>query len=126
MAPRPERARISRQGGHDVSARLSLLVFGIVLLAFTAYTAEVVASHGYTGFLVLAGSEPWAGQMLADLVIALLLFATWMRGDAAREGLPFWPYFAAVLTLGSVGALAYLVHRSASRVRGGELAASRP
>jgi hypothetical protein len=110
-----------------MSARLSLLVFGIVLLAFTAYTVGIVASHGYTGFLVLAAREPWGGQMFVDLVIALLLFASWMRGDAARQGLPFWPYFAAILTLGSIGALAYLVHRSASSARsGGELVASRP
>lgn len=107
-----------------MSDRASLLVFGIVLLAFTAYTGVIVASHGYTGFLELAVSEPWAGQMFVDLVIALLLFAIWMRADAAREGIPFWPYLAAILTLGSIGALAYLVHRSATRLRGGEMAAS--
>lgn len=108
-----------------MSPRVSLLVFGIVLLAFGAYTGVVVANHGYTGFLVLAAEEPWGGQMFVDLVIALVLFATWMRADAQREGLPFWPYFVAILTTGSIGALAYLVHRSASRVRGGgEMAAS--
>lgn len=110
-----------------MSARLTLIVSGLVLLAFTAYTAVIVTSHGYTGFLVLAAEEPWGGQMFVDLVIALVLFALWMRADAAREGLPFWPYLAAILTLGSIGALAYLVHRSASQLRGGrELVASHP
>jgi hypothetical protein len=109
-----------------MTPRLSLLVFGIVLVAFSAYTGVVVAGHGYTGFLVLAVNEPWGGQVFVDLVIALLLFTTWMRADAAQEGLPFWPYFAAILTLGSIGALAYLVHRSASRARGGEMVASHP
>lgn len=65
--------------------------------------------------------------MFVDLVIALLLFATWMRDDAASEGLPFWPYFLVILLAGSIGALAYLVHRGAHRLRAsGTLAASRP
>ena len=110
-----------------MNARAQLIVFGVVLLAFSAYTAVVVAGHGYTGFLMLAAHEPWGGQMFVDLVIALVLFASWMRADAEQQGLPFWPYFAAILFAGSIGALAYLVHRSASRVRaGGALAASRP
>jgi len=102
-----------------MSARLGFLVFGIVLLAFTLYTGVIVAHHGYTGFLVLAMEEPWGGQMFIDLVIALVLFAVWMRADAIREQLPFWPYFVAILATGSIGALAYLVHRSLHRLRSG-------
>jgi hypothetical protein len=30
-----------------------------------------------------------------------------------EHGIPAWPYFLAILTTGSVGALAYLVHRTA-------------
>lgn len=99
-----------------MSARLGLLVFGIVLLVFGTWTGIIVAHHGYTGFLVLAMEEPWGGQMFVDLVIALVLFAVWMRADAAQEQLPFWPYFVAILTTGSIGALAYLVHRCARRL----------
>lgn len=101
-----------------MSQRLALSVLVTVTLAFAAYTAVVVANHGYTGFLTLAWNEAWAGQMFVDLVIALVLFAIWMRQDAARQDLPFWPYFALVLTTGSIGALGYLVHRSARELRG--------
>jgi len=100
-----------------MSARLGLLIFGIVLLAFASYTGIIVAQHGYTGFLVLAMEEPWGGQMFVDLVIALVLFSVWMHADAAQEQLPFWPYFLLILTTGSIGALAYLVHRNLRRVR---------
>jgi protein-S-isoprenylcysteine O-methyltransferase Ste14 len=107
-----------------MSPRTSLIVFGVVLLAFSAYTAAVVAGNGYVGFLTLAAREPWGGQMFVDLVIALLLFASWMRADAATEGLPFWPYLVAILFTGSIGALAYLVHRSAHRLREGAAVAA--
>jgi len=100
-----------------MSARLGLLVSGIVLLAFATYTGVIVAHHGFTGFLELALQEPWGGQMFVDIVIALVLFAVWMHADAAQEQLPFWPYFIAILTTGSIGALAYLVHRNLRRLR---------
>jgi hypothetical protein len=99
-----------------MNARLGLIVSGIVLLVFGIYTGIIVAHHGYTGFLILAVEEPWGGQMFIDLVIALVLFAVWMWTDAARARLPFWPYFVAILTTGSIGALAYLVHRNARRL----------
>lgn len=99
-----------------MNARIGLLIFGTVLLIFTIYTGIIVAHHGYTGFLILAMDEPWGGQMFVDLVIALVLFTVWMHTDAAEEQLPFWPYFVAILTTGSIGALAYLVHRCARRL----------
>ena len=34
-----------------------------------------------------------------------------MWGDARERGLPFWPYAVLGLFLGSVGPLAYLIHR---------------
>ncbi|HTE53291.1 MAG TPA: hypothetical protein VK698_20695 [Kofleriaceae bacterium] len=87
-------------------------------LAFTIYSTAVVASHGYTGFLVLAWREPWAMQMLIDLCIAFALFLRWAATDARKQGLPFAPFAVAVVLLGSVGALAYLTVR--------ELRAGRP
>lgn len=93
-----------------MNARLALLT--LVLLAFTAHTALVVAQHGYTGFLSLAWSEAWAGQMLVDLAIALALFAGWLVGDARARGIAAWPYLLLIATTGSIGALAYLAHRT--------------
>ncbi len=94
-----------------MSMRFWLLL--LVLVGFTIYTGTVMAADGYIGFLKLAAREPWGGQMLADLTIALLLFVAWMWRDARTNGLPPWPYLVAVLATGSIGALAYLVHREA-------------
>ncbi|HWM87201.1 MAG TPA: hypothetical protein VNO33_15225 [Kofleriaceae bacterium] len=89
------------------------------LVAFTVYTLAVGAGHGYLGFLTLAWREPWAMQMLLDLLIALVLFLTWVVRDARSRGLPFWPFAAATLLLGSVGALSYMVARELKRPQAG-------
>lgn len=83
-----------------------------VFLVFTGYTTLIVVEHGYTGFLDLATAGGWGLQVFIDLCIALTMFIVWMLGDAKERGIPGWPYAVAVLTTGSVGALAYLVHRS--------------
>lgn len=83
-----------------------------VFLAFTAYTTLVVVEFGYTGFIDLAMTGGWALQIFIDLCIALTAFIVWMLGDAKARGIAGWPYAIAILTTGSVGALAYLVHRS--------------
>ena len=72
----------------------------------------MVFNHGYTGFLELAMAGGWGAQMFVDLCIALILFMIWMVPDARERGLPFAPYIVAILLTGSVGALAYLVHRT--------------
>jgi protein-S-isoprenylcysteine O-methyltransferase Ste14 len=84
-----------------------------VFAAFTIYTAFVVADQGYLGFVELAMTGGWAAQIFIDLCIALILFALWMFPDARAHGIPPWPYFLAILSTGSIGALAYLIHRTA-------------
>ncbi len=86
-------------------------------MGFTAYSLTVVAGHGYFGFLELAAAEPWGMQLFLDLCIALCLFTFWMVPDARARGITPWPYLLAVVTLGSIGALAYLVHRTLSSSR---------
>jgi hypothetical protein len=98
-----------------MTSRFPILL--VAFLAFTVYSLIVTASHGYTGFLTLALREPWAMQMLIDLVIALLLFLIWARRDAQARGLTYWPFAIATLFLGSVGALAYLVVREVKAPR---------
>jgi hypothetical protein len=83
----------------------------LVLLAFSAFSLWVVATEGYFGFLTLARDEPWGMQLLLDVAIACFLYSTWMVRDARERGLPVVPYLVAMLFLGSIGALAYLVHR---------------
>jgi hypothetical protein len=88
------------------------IVPALVLLPFTAFSVEVIAQHGYFGFLTLSFREPWALQMLLDLTICLFLVAGWIRRDARARGIASWPYLLALPFLGSIGALAYLVHRN--------------
>ena len=94
---------------------MNLRLFSVlaVFAAFTIYTTMVVLDHGYTGFIELAMTGGWAAQVFIDLCIALILFAIWMIPDTRERGIPAWPYFLAILTTCSVGALAYLVHRTA-------------
>ena len=93
---------------------MNLRLFSLiaVLAIFSVDSAGVVLEHGYFGFIELAQREPWALQVLIDLVIALVLFASWMLPDARRKGITAWPYLPVIATLGSIGALAYLVHRT--------------
>jgi len=92
--------------------RMKKLLPAIVLLPFTAYSLLVIEQNGYFGFLTLATREPWAMQMLLDLCISLFLVGAWIRADARARGIPAWPYLVALPFVGSIGALAYLVHRA--------------
>lgn len=83
----------------------------LVLVAFSAFSLWVTATEGYVGFLTLARDEPWGLQLLLDVAIACFLYSTWMVRDARERKLPVAPYLVAMLFLGSIGALAYLVHR---------------
>jgi hypothetical protein len=83
----------------------------IVLVAFSVFSSWVVVTEGYFGFLRLARDEPWGLQVLLDVAIACALYSTWMVRDARERRLPIAPYLVAMLFLGSIGALAYLVHR---------------
>lgn len=92
--------------------KLRLFLLITVFAAFSIYTAEVVIAHGYLGFVDLALTGGWSGQVFLDLCIALLLFVGWMLRDGRARGITTWPYLMAVLTMGSIGALAYLIHRT--------------
>jgi hypothetical protein len=89
--------------------KILLPLLGFVL--FGGYTLWVMSQDGVLGFLPLAGREPWALQMLLDLFIMLGLFAVWLVPDARALGLNPWPYVLLTLTMGSPGALFYLVRR---------------
>ena len=91
--------------------RTRALVAGAILAAFSVYSLWVIAGHGYTGFLSLAGREDWAMQMLLDLVIACSFGIGWMRKDARPRGIATWPFVIATVFLGSVGLLGYVVWR---------------
>jgi len=99
---------------------LRLALAGGTFLAFSVFSTFVVLEHGYLGFIheVMLASD-WGLQVFLDLCIALFLFTSWMLKDAKARSIPVWPYLLATLGLGSIGALAYLVHREAAAFRGG-------
>lgn len=93
------------------STRTKALVAALVLAGFGVYSMWVIAGYGYTGFLALAAREPWAMQMLVDLVIACAFAAGWMIRDARKRRLAVWPFVVLTVLAGSIGLLAYVVRR---------------
>lgn len=93
-----------------------ILVPLVALCAFSAFSLWVVATEGYFGFLTLARDEPWGLQVLLDVAIACFLYSIWMVRDARERKLPVAPYLVMMLFGGSLGALAYLVHRGVRAV----------
>jgi len=83
----------------------------VVFVGFVALTVYAVAHHGYFAFFDAFFANAIAVQVFFDLVIALVLFAIWMWRDAKEQGIAPLPYLAAILCLGSIGALAYLLRR---------------
>lgn len=92
-----------------------ILVPLAVLVPFTAFSIWLTLDTGYLGFIRLAGREPWALQMLLDVGIACTVCSIWMVRDARARGARVWPYLVATVFLGSIGVLAYLVHRDVVR-----------
>jgi len=84
----------------------------LVLADFVALTAYAIYQYGYVGFFEMATANAVGVQVLVDLVIALSWFTIWMLRDAREHGISPLPYFLLVLTLGSIGALAYLIRRA--------------
>ncbi|MDX1497665.1 MAG: hypothetical protein R3352_08930, partial [Salinisphaeraceae bacterium] len=88
-----------------------LWILYIIFIDFVIFTGYVVYQEGYFGFLDLALGSLWGGQVFIDLVIALLLFLTWMLGDAKARGVTAWPYVVGTFCLGSIVPLWYLIRR---------------
>lgn len=89
--------------------RLVGLVLAFVL--FTGWSLTIVHSDGLSGLASLLSRERWSMQLLVDLVIASVVAWAWLRHDAREKGIAAWPYMLATAAVGSIGVLAYLVHR---------------
>lgn len=87
------------------------VVLGIVWLAFSAFTLEVLAEWGIAGFLGATLANGATLQVGIDLVIMVTLFLLWMIGDARERGINPWPFVLLACGLGSIGAMAYLLWR---------------
>ncbi len=94
-----------------------ITALAIVFLGFAALNAYVLEVHGYLGFWQAILGNLAAEVAVVDLAIAIGLITVWMWGDAREQHLPFWPYALVGLFLGSLGPLAYLIHREAKMLR---------
>jgi hypothetical protein len=90
----------------------SLMV--ITLILFGALTAVALWQHGYWGIIAPHFQTFGAGQVFADLVIALTLSMVWMWHDAKATGRNVWPWMVITLALGSFGPLIYLLTRQST------------
>ncbi|MGH2812761.1 MAG: hypothetical protein ACRDI1_08640 [Actinomycetota bacterium] len=110
--PTPTYAAPTRNLPLFVALLLVFVALLLVFVAFVAYTAIVAVDHGPIGFLEAAVDNTAVAQVSLDRVISLGIALTFVAGDARRRGLPFVPYLIATLSLGSIGLLAYMLHRT--------------
>ncbi len=82
-----------------------------MLVGFSAQTGHALFNLGYVGFFEELLATLSGRQAVADIVISCSLILFWMIADARERGRAWLPYAALTLVLGSVGPLAYLVHR---------------
>lgn len=87
---------------------LALLAF----LGFAVLSAWAIGAKGLFGFVPLVRDEPWALQMLFDIVLAAIFACKWIVGDARQRGLTAWPFILMTCSTGSFGILAYALWRA--------------
>jgi hypothetical protein len=85
------------------------LLAAIVLVPFLAYSLWVALTCGFMDLFDVAAREPWAAQLLLDLVITSAFSVQWMIRDARVAGRNPWPFVVATLAVGSVAVLVYIV-----------------
>lgn len=90
---------------------MRLIILVAVFITFTAWSGTIVVSHGLLGAFTLAAREPWAAQLFVDLGLSCFVLWSFLRHDAKKHGLPALPYILATAAVGSIGVLAYLIHR---------------
>lgn len=83
----------------------------VTIILFGALSAVALWRHGFWGIIAPHFQSFGAGQVFADLVIALTLAMIWMWHDAKATGRNVWPWIVATLALGSFGPLFYLLTR---------------
>lgn len=89
-----------------------------ILLPFAVLSGIALWHHGFWGIIAPHFKSWGAGQVFADLVIALTLVITWMWRDAKATGRNPLPWVVATLIGGSFGPLVYLLtRRSDTRAR---------
>jgi hypothetical protein len=94
------------------------LALWTLLVDFALFTAYAVFREGYFAFVpaaaAFASGSLWGAQVTVDFLLALSIALGFVIADARRRGVAAWPFVALTLTLGSIGPLAYLLHRERS------------
>jgi hypothetical protein len=88
-----------------------VIALGTLLAVFTLFSLAALVQMGPVAFFSAHAANPATVQVFADLVIALSLVIAFIWYDAGERGLPRLPYVVATFLLGSIGPLAYLIHR---------------
>ncbi len=94
---------------------MSRLLLAVVLLSFAMLTSVALYQHGYWGIVAPHFQSFGAGQVFADLVIALSLCLVWIWQDARASSRNPWPWLAMTVSLGSIGPLVYLLTKSTTK-----------
>lgn len=84
-------------------------LLGLVLLGFGAYSLWALAQVGYLGLWQGGFATIGGTQITLDLIVSCLLLLGYIARDCRAAGRAFWPWLLAVLALGSIGALLYLL-----------------
>jgi hypothetical protein len=83
----------------------------LVLISFSLFSVWVTWEVGYVGLWQAGFASPASLQILLDLCISAGLICLWIIADARQRGDNPWPWVVAVVLLGSVASLAYLIRR---------------
>jgi hypothetical protein len=89
----------------------------LVFAVFTVFSLFVIRDRGYIEAFTIPFRGGWNAQEFLDLCISLFVASTWMRRDAQKKNLPFWPFAIACVPLGSISLLAYATWSSWVDVR---------
>jgi hypothetical protein len=81
----------------------------IVTVAFAILSGLALWHHGYWGIIAPHFKTFGAGQVFADLVIALTLAMFWIVSDAKKRGRNPIGWLVLTLATGSFGPLLYLL-----------------
>lgn len=81
----------------------------ITLVLFGGLSGVALWQHGVWGIIAPHFQSTGAGQVFADLVIALTLVMVWIWQDAKAAGRNPLPWIVATLAVGSFGPLVYLL-----------------
>ncbi|MEM9164739.1 MAG: DUF2834 domain-containing protein, partial [Cyanobacteria bacterium P01_F01_bin.4] len=79
----------------------------LTLIQIGTLRAAAQRQDGYRGILAPHFQSFGEGQVLADLVIALVLAMVWMWQDAQATVRKVWPWIFATVVVGSFGPLIY-------------------